>query len=295
MIDKDINKRAVESMIMCGAFDSMGVKRSQLMAVYEEAISAEGEARRGNLEGQFSLFDDDAPKEMEFPEREEFSKRELLKMEKQTIGMYLSGHPVEEYTDRIAKITKYNIGNVLSAVEKDEEGNVKLVDNGMCDGMFMRLCGIISTRKNKTTRNNSQMAFVTLEDMYGSLECIVFPKVLMQYSHVLQEGEVVVMEGKLSIRDDEEPKILCEKATPIEGAENTPRTVFIKIPDKNSSAIEGLTKAAKEHPGTVNVCIYIESTKERFNVPDKLKVSGTQKCVSDLEKCFGKECVKAVF
>ncbi len=295
MIDKDINKRAVESMIMCGAFDSMGVKRSQLMAVYEEAISAEGEARRGNLEGQFSLFDDDAPKEMEFPEREEFSKRELLKMEKQTIGMYLSGHPVEEYTDRIAKITKYNIGNVLSAVEKDEEGNVKLVDNGMCDGMFMRLCGIISTRKNKTTRNNSQMAFVTLEDMYGSLECIVFPKVLMQYSHVLQEGEVVVMEGKLSIRDDEEPKILCEKATPIEGVENTPRTVFIKIPDKNPSAIEGLTKTAKEHPGTVNVCIYIESTKERFNVPDNLKVSGTQKCVSDLEKCFGKECVKAVF
>ena len=294
MIDKDINKRAVEGLIMCGAFDSMGIKRSQLIEVYEEVISAESAASRGNLEGQFSLFDDETPKEIEFPEKEEFSKRELLTMEKQTIGMYLSGHPVEEYTEKIKKITKYTIGDVLSAVEKDEEGNFKIIDETLSDGMFIRLCGIISNRKNKTTRSNSEMAFVTLEDIFGGIEVLVFPKVLTNYSHVLQEETIVAIDGKLSFREDEEPKLLCERVIPIEGVEEIPQTVYIKIPEKNNEFLARFKTVVAKFRGSVNVCLYVESTKERLNVPESMRISATGACMTELKKLFGDDSVKGV-
>jgi len=295
MIDKDINKRAVEGLIMCGAFDSMGIKRSQLMDVYEEVINSEGTSKRGNLEGQLTLFDDEAPQEIDFPDKEEFSKRELLKMEKQTIGMYLSGHPVEEYMEKISRISKYNIGDILNAIEKDEDGNVRIVDDRLCDGMFIRLCGIISNRKNKTTRNNSQMAFVTVEDVYGGIEVLVFPKVLTNYSHVLQEESIVVVEGKISIREDEEPKLLCEKVIPIEAMENIPKTIYIKIQEKNKEMLSKLQNTVKSFRGDVNVCLYVETTKERLNVPENMRLSGTKECIAELKHAFGEENVKEIY
>lgn len=295
MIDKDMNKRSVESLIMCGAFDSFGIKRAQIMEVYEDVIDSEGMQKKGNLAGQFSLFDDDVPTEITFPEKEEFPKKKLLAMEKETIGMYLSGHPLDEYSEKIEKITKYNIGTVIGAVEKDEEGNVKIIDNSIYDGMFIRLCGIIDSRKNKTTRNNSQMAFVTLNDMYASIEVLVFPKVLMNYSSLLQEGDIVLIEGKLSMREDEEPKLLCENVYPFEGFEAHPKNIYIKLADKDTSAISRLKNYAKDHKGDVNVCFYIESTKERFNVPEMMRLDGKRACIEGLEEMFGKDCVKAVY
>lgn len=296
MIDKEINKRAVEAMIACGAFDSMGIKRSQLMEVYEDVINAEGSSRRGNVSGQLTLFDDfEESNEIEFPEKPEFSKRELLKLEKQYIGMYLSGHPIEEFEGKIEKITKYNTASVLNALEKDDEGNVTVIDNSIKDGMYITLCGIISTRKNKITRSNSQMAFVTIEDMYGSIESLIFPKVLTSYSHLLQEENIVILEGRLSLRDDEEPKLLCETAALLDTAEDLPKTVFIKIPQKDNSAIAKLKQTVKEFGGNVGVCFYIESTKERLNVPQEMRVSGSRECIERLAESFGKDSVKAVY
>ena len=225
----------------------------------------------------------------------EFSSRELLKMEKETIGMYLSGHPCEEYTEKISKITNFTIGDVLSAVEKDEEGNFQIVNDKICDGMFIKLCGIISTRKNKITRNSSQMAFVTIEDVFGSIEVLVFPKILTKYSYLLEEERIVLIEGKLSLREDEEPKLLCEKVLGIEQIEDIPKTIFIKIPTKDKSAIEKLKNIAGSFSGKVSVCFYVEETKERFSVPDVLKLSGTGNCMKELKKCFGDDCVKGVF
>ncbi len=295
MIDKDINKRAVESLIMCGAFDSFGIKRAQLMAVYEDVINSEGVSKKGNVSGQITLFDEETPEEIDFPNINEFSNRELLKMEKKTIGMYLSGHPCEEYSDKISKITKFTIGDVLTAVEKDEEGNFQIVNDKICDGMFIKLCGIISTRKNKITRNSSQMAFVTIEDVFGSIEVLVFPKVLTKYSYLLEEESIVVIEGKLSLREDEEPKLLCETVSRIENVESVPKTIFIKIPQKENSAIEKLKTVVASFKGDVSVCFYIEATKERISVPDALKLSGTDNCLRELKNSFGDESVKSVF
>ncbi len=296
MIDKEINKRAVESMIACGAFDSFGAKRSQLMEVYEDAINSEGSARKGNVAGQITLFDDiEESNELELPDKPEFPKRELLKLEKQYIGMYLSGHPIEEFEGKIEKVTKYNTASVLNAFEKDDEGNVTVIDNTIKDGMYITLCGIISTRKNKITRSNAQMAFITIEDMYGSIEALIFPKVLASYSHLLQEENVVILQGRLSLREDEEPKLLCETVSLLDVAGELPKTVFIKLAEKDNAAIIKLKKVSNEFGGNVAVCFYIESTKERLGVPPELRVSGSGECIERLEAEFGKAAVRVVY
>ena len=178
MTGKDINKRAIESMIMCGTFDSLGIKRSQLIRVFENAIDNEANTQRGTISGQLTLFDNDAPSEIVFPEIEEFDKKTLLKMEKQTIGIYLSGNPMEEYEEKIKLIAPYNISTILNSVEKTDDGVYKAVSVGIADGQNIRICAVITNRKNKTTRNNSQMAFLKLEDSFGVVEVLVFPKIL---------------------------------------------------------------------------------------------------------------------
>ena len=183
MAGRDMNKRALEGLISCGAFDSMGVKRSQLLAVYEKALDGTAKAARDNVAGQMSLFDTiEEQSEMQFPNIDELDKKTMLKMEKQSTGLYFSGHPMEEYTDKIKKLTKYNISDVLTSVHKDEDGNYHAVEGGLQDGDMMIICAAIASRKNKTTRSNAQMAFLNVEDVYGSVECIVFPKVLNEFS-----------------------------------------------------------------------------------------------------------------
>ena len=177
MAGQDMNKRALEGLISCGAFDSMGVKRSQLLAVYEKALDGTARAARDNVAGQMSLFDTiEEQSEMQFPNIDELDKKTMLKMEKQSTGLYFSGHPMEEYTDKIKKLTKYNISDVLTSVHKDEDGNYHAVEGGLKDGDMMIICAAIASRKNKTTRSNAQMAFLNVEDVYGSVECIVFPE-----------------------------------------------------------------------------------------------------------------------
>ena len=194
MAGQDMNKRALEGLISCGAFDSMGVKRSQLLAVYEKALDGTARAARDNVAGQMSLFDTiEEQSEMQFPNIDELDKKTMLKMEKQSTGLYFSGHPMEEYTDKIKKLTKYNISDVLTSVHKDEDGNYHAVEGGLKDGDMMIICAAIASRKNKTTRSNAQMAFLNVEDVYGSVECIVFPKVLNEFSPLLQEDNLVAI------------------------------------------------------------------------------------------------------
>ncbi len=289
MTGNDMNKRAVEGMIMCGAFDSMGIKRSQLMRVFEIAIDNEASSQKGNLSGQLTLFDDDVTYEIDFPEIEEFDKNTLLKMEKSSIGMYLSGNPMEKYDEKVRSITKYNIGSILASVEKSEDGSYVAVDGGISDNDYVKICAVVSNRKNKTTRNNTQMAFLKLEDLYGTIEALVFPKILTRFSGVLQEENIILAEGRVNLREDEEPKLLLEKAELLDLV-NPPeqlKTLYIKFETKTPEIISEYSEIAKKYTGKNPVCLYFENTKERLSAPDSLKINAHAEAIKVLKEHFG--------
>lgn len=291
MSGADMNKRAVEGLILCGAFDSMGIYRSQLIQVFEETISAANDRRHNNIAGQMSLFDDITEDvEIEFPNIPEFEKKELLRYEKQSIGMYFSGHPMEEFTEAIKTLTRCNIGVLNESVTKSEDGEYVSTNNGIGDGDSVVLGCIIESRKNKITRNKSQMAFLTLEDSYGDIEALVFPKVLERYSSLLTEGSVVLVKGTLSLRDDEEPKVLLNSAEPLSEAlkRTVPKKVlYIRLKTNEAGAFERVRGTLAPFRGDTEVRIYFEDTKKVVRVPENLYFSGAPSAVRELEAEFG--------
>ncbi len=308
MANKDINKRAVEGLIKCGAFDSLGAKRSQLLTVFESVLDGEATARKNNVAGQMSLFGDTAAEEVSFelPPMEEYPKSKLLALEKESCGMYFSGHPMEEYAQKAAKLTKVNIGEILSSFEHTEDG----VQNGAVkDNDSVKICGIITNRKNKTTKTNSQMAFLQLEDMYGGMEVIVFPKTLTSYNGVLAEGNIVVLEGRVSAREDEEPKILCEKAALLDDvtpADNPPgekkeniaelingkRVLYIKMGTYDDIVLKTAVNVLKAARGETPVCFFAADTKKRIYAPRDCWIDENSHVVDDLFGIFGENNVK---
>ena len=295
----DMNKRALEGLIACGAFDSMGLKRSQLMAVYERALEGSARAARDNIAGQISLFDsgDDAVQEMDLPDIPEYDKRTILRMEKDSIGTYFSGHPMEEYADKIKEITRYTIRDINESVRREEDGTYHEGGNGLHDGDSMVICAIVAARKNKTTRSNAQMAFLTLEDASGSAECIVFPKVLADYSLRLAEGSIAVIRGRLSIREDEEPKLIAESAEELSEAikKNTQpkqKQLFIKLAAQNNDNLKKVQENLAPYQGDMPVCIFFEDTKKAVKVPRRMWFNGTASAVEDLKEIFGADNVR---
>lgn len=225
-----LNKRTVESLIKAGAMDSFGTKRSQMLEVYERILDSVSSSRKGNPD-QISMFDgmgeaDPVMQEM-YPDMEEYPSRELLMMEKEMLGLYISGHPLEEFSDELAKYTNMSTADLNISTDIDDEmgeggdASLKEAVAVALDGAFAKMAGIITSVKMKSTRNNSMMAFVELEDMYGSIEIIVFPKVLATYTNILKEDEIVLVEGRISQREDEGPKLLLDRIKPMKKGETT--------------------------------------------------------------------------
>ena len=296
MAGQDMNKRALEGLISCGAFDSMGVKRSQLLAVYEKALDGTARAARDNVAGQMSLFDTiEEQSEMQFPNIDELDKKTMLKMEKQSTGLYFSGHPMEEYTDKIKKLTKYNISDVLTSVHKDEDGNYHAVEGGLKDGDMMIICAAIASRKNKTTRSNAQMAFLNVEDVYGSVECIVFPKVLNEFSPLLQEDNLVAIACRLSIREDEAPKILMQSVQLLDEAlmaKKEPKRLYIQLETRNDENLKNVEKYLSPYQGDMEVRLFFKDTRKMSSVPRRLWFNGTENAIYDSKNIFGEDNVK---
>jgi DNA polymerase-3 subunit alpha len=294
MAGYDMNKRSVEGLIKCGAFNSMNLKRSQLLAVYEQVIDGTAKSQRDNVAGQMSLFDfEETPgvQEVDFPDVEEYPKNVLLKMEKETIGIYLSGHPMEEYMDKAAKLTTCNIGAVLSSVEKDEHGSYQPVQGGVSDDQRVTVCGIIGARKNKTTRKNAQMAFIDLEDIYGTVEALVFPKILEQYSGLLQEENIVVITGRVSFREDEEPKILCESVQLLSEVQPQ-KKLYINFPEKTKQALAQVRSVAMQYPGAVSVVLHFADTGEYMRAPQSMCMELSDSARRVINATFGENNVK---
>ncbi len=216
MYASELNRRALEGLVKAGAFDSLGYRRSQLLAVYDSVLSAVASSRRRNLEGQIDLFgmggEEEKRERIHLPALPELPARELLSMEKETTGLYLSGHPMDDYRELAAQAGCASIRQI----EDDLSGEEKTQPPVYRDGMTVLLAGVITSVRLKTTKNNSMMAYVTAEDLSGSVELVVFASVLQQANDFLKEDRAVWIVGRIDAREDETPKILPSAIYPLE-------------------------------------------------------------------------------
>ncbi len=293
---RDINKRSVESLIKCGAFDSMGVFRSRLMAVYDKILDSVHNDRKRNMDGQMSIFDMDdnldSAVEIEFPDIKEFPPKMLLSMEKEMLGLYISGHPLKEYEREIEdQVTLYS-----SDISSGEEQEAEIGTNSeteLYDGMKVVVGGIVTAKTLKTTKNNSLMAFVTLEDMYGSMEIIVFPRILERYGTLLEEENIVFVEGRISVKEEEQPKIICDEVRPI--TKMKIQKLYLKLAQNGEDEkFRALMALLKYFHGNTPVCIYNEKENRTFVVQKDYWVRLNDCLIAELKERLGEDSVKIV-
>ncbi|PHS33648.1 MAG: DNA polymerase III subunit alpha [Alkaliphilus sp.] len=258
---KDIGKKAAESLIKAGAFDQLGAHRAQLLAVYENVLDSVSKDKRNNIEGQIGLFDivdkDTTTKvEEQFPNVKEFSEKIRLTMEKEVLGLYISGHPLKEFEDEL------KIYSSVTSSELEELQNEQ-VDNILRDGSRVIVAGIITEIIRKTTKNNKAMAFVKIEDLYGHMECILFPTMLNQYTHLIEIDKMIVVEGRLNFKEEETPKILISTLKPLLKMKKAKLNILFN--DKNDmEKMEEIKSVLKKYSGDTPVFLslrYLENNK----------------------------------
>jgi len=263
MADADLNKRVLESLIRSGCFDSMGCRRSQLLKVCEQVVDTIARERRRNLEGQFDLFGGGggglSVPYVAMPDLPEFSPRELMQMEKEMTGLYLSGHPMDEYREQAKKLRAVPIAAVLSSF-RDEEG-----PRQYSDGQDVVLAGVVSSVRTKTTKNNTLMAYVVLEDDTASIESLCFSRVLSDAGAYLKANEPVAIQGKLSVRDEKEPQLMADRVLPLAGAKPAAegRTLWVKLPD-GGGHLAWLKRLLNMFPGQDKAVIYLASERKKL-------------------------------
>lgn len=288
--DRDVNKRAVENLIKAGACDSLDGTRKQMVAVYATIIDQTVSQKKSMMSGQMSLFDlvpEEARHDFEvrYPAVGEFEKEVLLGFEKEVLGIYLSGHPLEEYTDKLKK----NITASTTDFVRDEEtGAVKVADNAT-----VVVGGMISDKTVKFTKNNQAMAFIELEDMTGSVEVIVFPKIYAKYQHALtMDGKIFVI-GRATIEDEQNGKIICERIVPFE---ETCKELWLQFPTMNEFQLrqQELFELLKESDGMDEIVVYVANPKSLKRYGRNYTVDANPQLLSKLYDFLGEKNVKCV-
>ena len=297
-----INKRAVESLIKVGAFDEFGVFRSRLLAVYEKLLDSATNQKKKNIEGQMSLFGADfggivEEPRIQYPNIKEFNKRNILAIEKEMTGLYLSGHPLDDYKKSLKIQTNIDIEKILQTSEmmdETEESALITDDNTISDGQRVIIGGIISAVNRKVTRSNDIMAFMTVEDLTASMEVIVFPKTLKKVNSMVNEDELVVVKGRVSIREDEEPKILCEDILPLEKIDSSKVFLRVESAEKLKEAIPALKVLLMPYRGSSPLYVYAEKEKQKFRMGKEMWLDIESDGIDMLKERFGENNVKVV-
>ena len=295
----ELNRRAVECLIKAGAFDSMGVNRHSLVEAVDGIIkSVESDSRR-NLEGQLDLFsvmsgesqtsDTDSYEIKPFPE---YSHTELLQQEKEVSGLYLSGHPLDAYREQSARFASNSI--------KELTGE----DAHKLDGNHVRIVCTIVKNRMMTTKSNTMMAFTSVEDLTGTMEVIVFPRVLDTFRDALKENAVVVIEGRLSVREDEPSKLMAESISPIEGYDpkrpqaNRPnlmrdaaQRLYVRLPSRSCPEYAKVINLLEIFDGDMPVIFYLEDVKQKLAAPRRLYASGHPLLLQELKRLLGERNV----
>ncbi len=286
--DKEINRRVLENFIKAGAFDSFGRTRKQLMVVYTQLLDERQHEKKNAMAGQMNLFellDEGAREQFEipYPEVGEYPKAMKLGFEKEVLGLYISGHPLEESE----ALWKRNITRRASDFYLDEETGAAQVR----DGESATIGGLIASKTIKYTKNNQVMAFLALEDLTGSVEVIVFPKVYAAASQYLNEDARIFVRGRVSLEDEKDGKLICEQVTPFEEVR---RKLWIRFPDRESyaRAEKELFAIVEEHGGRDEVVLYIENPKSRRILPPGQGVKADDALVALMKEKFGRDNVQ---
>ena len=289
--DKDVNKKAIENFIKAGAFDSLPGTRKQFMSAYVQILEHIVHDKKNNMAGQISLFDivDDSQKEdfdVKLPDVGEYSREMMLAFEKEVLGVYISGHPLEEQEE----LWRKGITNTTADFVLDEEINATVVK----DNMTAVIGGMIVDKKIKYTKNDKVMAFLLLEDLVGSVEVIVFPRDYEKNSEKLQEDNKVFIRGRVSLEEDKDGKLICEKITSFD---EIPRKLWIKFPTMEAyeQSAEELFALLADSDGKDSVIIYIEDIKAMKKLPPNKNVCADEKLFVKLSEKYGKENIKIVW
>ena len=288
--DRDMNKRVVEHFIKAGAMDSLGGTRKQLLSVYLQVMDGIQQNRKNNLAGQITLFDLAAEEEkvdyrVSLPDVGEYSKEMKLAFEKEVLGIYISGHPLEEYRETWKK----NITNTTADFAMDEETGQTRV----ADGAKVTIGGMITEKKIKYTKNEKVMAFLQVEDLVGSVEVIVFPRDYERYGSAVMEDSKVFVRGRASVEEDRDAKLVCEQITTFE---QMPKKLWIKFPTREAyeAKKDTLFDILREAEGKDHVVIYVENPKAMNPLPANWNVSAQASLVTKLEAAFGEGNIKVV-
>ena len=305
MHGSDFNKRAVESLIKSGALDGLGANRRQMLMAMNEIIDELDSKKRRNVEGQIGLFDSvggESYSESALKFFDEFPQSELLAMEKSTTGLYLSGHPMASHAELAASMGCVRIAELANSGEN--------IHSSHKDGERTKIMGIITEVKKKITKSDTTMAFVDVEDTSGSIEIIVFPKVLTENAMMLETGRILVFYGRLDVRDEEPSKLICEHIYTLEAAKDyfSQKSVqgsdsiagpvrkrrsglFLKFPTEGTPEQVQAEKLLAIFDGRVPLYYYFADTGKYVHQPYERSVDVNEPLINELKRLLGEENV----
>ena len=292
-----LNKRCLEALILSGAFDSFGKSRSQLMAVYEIAVERINRDRKSKAKGQFSLFDSielQGQDEIQYPDIREFNQETKLKYEKEACGVYISGHPLQDYMDKYADIPFTS--DMLEPEETLEDGEIKYTYE-VQDGTPVTCGGILTSIKKHTTKTDKkELAICVIEDIYGPMEVMFFPKSYARFRDMLKQDEMYTIIGKVSIRNDESPVILAENlikwSEPAPVVEKTESKLCLKFNTQNEELFQQVSDILYNYRGESFVYSKCTARNQNFKMPNRVNI--TNHLINELIGLIGEENVVVV-
>lgn len=296
MAGRDLNRRAIESLVKCGALDGLGNNRREMLLAVERVLDSLEADKRRNVEGQMGFFD--APGsaqggEPPLEKTEDFSAADKLNMEKEVTGMYLSGHPMAAYAGLYQEGGYARMDEILQSAGERETGRYQ-------DGQWVTLLGMVVGVRKKATKNNAQMAFVSLEDMYGAITALVFPKVLEQYGSLLYEGAVVAVQGKLSFTEDKAPELVCQSlgkpADPVSVKAPAGKPVrpglYLRLSSQQDPRYDkAMRYIAVFDGGATDLYLTFQDTGKLLRAPAKFRVEINRPLLRALKELLGAENV----
>ena len=283
---REINRRALEGLIKCGALDNLGDNRRTMIYNIDNVLSVVDEQRRFMGDGQFGLFGNDEPDEFALKKVDEMSENELFAMEKEATGLYLSGHPMKQYENFVKSAGFSPIRDVA--------------DKKFPDGSRVRIAGVLEETKTKQLKNNNVLAFTVIEDTTGKVSVTVFQTAYARYRSIFTAGNAVIMHGKVSEREDRDTEIICESVEliPDSAAKVPPKKIksglYIKVKSINSEEFEKVKEILKNHRGTTAVYIVCEDTGKKLEASEGMKVSVDDKLLTALYSVTGEDRTKFI-